>query len=150
MTARALDQLKQYRNELTTLSANRDAVIDDIVQAIMHASNITGQSINILIKSAGISRQTYYLRAKDQAIVAADPSTSDPETDGSLEKITRLADKLAQQDKDLTDIKERRAKIIVDFSSAHTATDLAEVAGVTAVWVRALRREAIARKGDAG
>lgn len=136
MTAKALDQLQQYRNELTTLGANRNAVIDDIVQAIMHASNITGQSINILIKSAGISRQTYYLRVK--AITQA--SGPDQEGNEALATIVRLKGELAQHDADVSELKEQRAKIIISIPWTHPATDIAEAAGVTAVWVRSLRR----------
>lgn len=150
MTTKALDQLQQYRNDLATLSANRDAVIDDLVQSIMHVSKVTGQSVNTLVKSAGISRQTYYLRAKDQDIVAADHSTSDLGEDGAFERIARLKDKLALQDLDLAELKKRRAKSIAGISSSHSAIDIAEAAGVTAVWVRTLRRGATARQGDAG
>ena len=136
MTARALDQLKQYRNELTTLGANRDAVIDGIVQAIMHASNITGQSINILIKSAGISRQTYYLRVK-----ATKPASGpDQEGNEALATIARLKEELAQHDADVSELKEQRAKIIVNIPWTYPATEIAQAAGVTDVWVRVLRR----------
>lgn len=150
MTTKALDLLQQYRNDLKTLSADRDAVIDDLVQAIMHASKLTGKSVNTLVKLAGISRQTYYLRAKDQEILTADPSTLDAGAEGSFERITRFKDKLALQDVDLAELKKRRAKGIAGISTSHSATDIAEAAGVTAVWVRTLRRGATSRQGDAG
>lgn len=136
MTTKALDQLQQYRNDLTTMSVNRDAVIDGLVQAIMHASNITGQSVNILVRSAGISRQTYYLRAK--AITPA--SGPDQEGDEALATIARLKTQLVQQDAEIARLKEERAQCIAHVPPRHSAAEIAEAAGVTAVWVRSIRR----------
>ncbi|GAA4660262.1 hypothetical protein [Arthrobacter cryoconiti] len=140
MTTKPLKALRQVKEDLGRIVAERDQVIEDLVTAVRQAAKASDRSVNDLVKAAGISRQPFYLRIKGKEADLAREAFPDLEQEGPLEAIASQRAKLAHQDAELAQLKEQRAKLIVEIPLTHPADEIAAVAGVTAVWVRALRR----------
>ena len=136
-----LHELHQLRSSVETAAEKRDDTIQALVSAV---SKLANQSLPIrtLLDTAGISKQTYYLRLER--------GRSDHPEVHDLESIAPLRTARNSADKELLQALDARTAGIAAVVHQFSAREIAEAAGVSEVWVRKIRRRTTASDSSGG
>lgn len=135
MTARVLRRLEANRKAIDDAAQKREEAISGLVRWISLTHAASGESLVKLIRSAGLSRQTFYLRQANS------------EYTGSPGDFDDIRNSFEEAGKTLERLRNERPALIADAAEI-SAEEIAQAAGVTATWVRVVRRQ-LAADADA-
>lgn len=137
MTSRALKLLQEKRQAIETATAKREDAISGLVHWISSTHGVSGRSLVELIREAGLSRQTYYKRH------AAGTNQ------GVTQDFHALRKNFTEAESELETLRKERQELVAEAADP-TAEEVARAAGVTATWVRVLRRQLANEGAEAG
>jgi hypothetical protein len=137
MTPRALKLLQDKRQAIDAATAKREDAISGLVHWISSTHRASGRSLVELIREAGLSRQTYYKRQATGT------------NQGATQDFHALRKSYTEAESELETLRKERQELVADAADP-TAEEVARAAGVTATWVRVLRRQLANEGTEAG
>lgn len=137
MTPRALKLLQDKRQAIDAATKKREDAISGLVHWISSTHRASGRSLVELIREAGLSRQTYYKRQATGT------------NQGVIQDFQALRKSFTEAESELETLRKERQELVVEAADP-TAEEVARAAGVTATWVRVLRRQLANEGNEAG